>query len=272
MRTDIFKDVTARQNQVLWLLLAFQGGFMNTGGFLACHRFVSHMSGYGTYVGVGLGQRQYVEAFEMAIAPLFFLAGAIYSGWLVDRRIILQQEPRLQRGMISLAALNLFIYLGEFSGWLGTFGEPLVLQRGFLLLFALCFACGLQNGLFTGLTKGQVRTTHLTGPITDIGLNLVKVQTLERHDPGRALLWKLNVLRVKIVISFLSGSLIATLVFTQMTYEGFAVPAAISLFLIWYVRVLLKVGGGDSLEGDLASLLVHVESSAISDRTVTPPR
>lgn len=272
MRTDIFKDVTARQNQVLWLLLAFQGGFMNTGGFLACHRFVSHMSGYGTYVGVDLGQSRYLGAFEMAFAPLFFLAGAIYSGWLVDRRIILQQEPRLERGMIVMAALNLFIYLGEFSGWLGTFGEPLVLQRDFLLLFTLCFACGLQNGLFSGLTKGQVRTTHLTGPITDIGLNLVKARTLERHDPERASLSMLNVLRVKVVLSFLSGSLIATLVFTQMTYEGFAVPAAISLFLIWYVRIVLKVGGGDSLERHPASLLVHVKPSATPGGTVKPSR
>src|SRR4028118_954830 len=172
MRTDIFKDVAARHNQVLWLLLAFQSGFINTGGFLACHRFVSHMSGYGTYVGVELGQRQYLGAFEMALAPLFFLAGAIYSGWLVDRRLILQQEPRVERGRMTTAALNLLIYLGEFSGWLGTFGEPLVLQRDFLLLFALCFACGLQNGLFTGLTNGKVRTTNMTGPITDTGPRL----------------------------------------------------------------------------------------------------
>ncbi len=244
---------------------------MNTGGFLACHRFVSHMTGYGTYVGVEFGQTQYLQAFEMALAPLFFLAGAIYSGWLVDRRIALRQEPRLQRGMITMAALNLFIYLGEFSGWLGTFGEPLVLQRDFLLLFTLCFACGLQNGLFTGLTKGQVRTTHLTGPITDIGLNLVRTYTLERHDPERVRLSKLNLLRVKIVISFLSGSLIATLVFTRMTYEGFAVPTAISLCLIWYVRILLRVGGGESLDGDPSSLLVHVEPSATPDGSFMPP-
>ena len=59
-----------------------------------------------------------------------------------------------------------------------------MLQRDFLLLFALCFACGLQNGLFSGLTRGQVRTTHLTGPITDIGLNLTKVFTLGRGNRG----------------------------------------------------------------------------------------
>ena len=66
MRTDIFADVTERRNQVLWLSLAFQGGFMNAGGFLACHRFVSHVTGYGTHVGVALGREEYLGAFEMA--------------------------------------------------------------------------------------------------------------------------------------------------------------------------------------------------------------
>ena len=59
-----------------------------------------------------------------------------------------------------------------------------MLQRDYLLLFVLCFACGLQNGLFSGLTRGQVRTTHLTGPITDIGLNLTKIFTLDATTRG----------------------------------------------------------------------------------------
>ena len=72
--------------------------------------------------------------------------------------MLLGKEPNIEGGIITLAVLNLIIYLGEFSEYLGTFGEPLVLQRDFFLLFILCFACGLQNGLFSGVTKGQVRT------------------------------------------------------------------------------------------------------------------
>lgn len=237
---DIFKDVVARRNQILWLILAFQSGFMNAGGFLAVHRFVSHVTGYGSYVGVALAQKQYLGAFEMALAPLFFLAGAIVAGWIVDRRMILGQTPKIEEGIITLAVLNLIIYMGEFSEYLGTFGEPLVLQRDFLLLFILCFACGLQNGLFSGATKGQIRTTHLTGPITDIGLNISKIFTLQAGTPERAQLSAMNWLRVKIVAAFSSGSLIAALVFTELTYEGFAVPCAISLFLVWYVRKLTR--------------------------------
>jgi uncharacterized membrane protein YoaK (UPF0700 family) len=243
MRYENFVHVVARPNQFLWMLLAFQGGFMNAGGFLACHRFVSHVTGYGTYVGVAVGQKNYLGAFEMALAPLFFLAGAAYSGWLVDRRLMLGKEPRVQAGIITLAALNLAMYLGEVSGFLGDFGEPLVLQRDFLLLFCLCFACGVQNGLFTGLTKGQVRTTHLTGPTTDIGINLAKIFSLKRDDSHRASLVALTWLRVRIAFAFSIGSSIAALVFEIETYEGFAIPFLISLFLVWYVNRLLRFSG-----------------------------
>jgi len=240
MNNDGFKNVVAPRNQVLWLLLAFQSGFMNAGGFLACHRFVSHMTGYGTYVGVALARKEYLYSFEMALAPLFFLAGAIFSGWITDRRIIQEREPRIEGGIVILAILNLAIYLGEFSGYLGTFGEPLVLQRDFLLLFILSFACGLQNGLFVGVTNGQIRTTHLTGPITDIGINFSRIVSLPVHDPQRRQLSAMNWLRVKIVIAFSTGSMIAALVFTQVNFEGFAVPCATSLFLVWYVRTLMN--------------------------------
>ena len=80
MIMDVFKNVVARRNQVLWLMLAFQSGFMNAGGYLAVHRFISHMTGYGTYVGVALAQKQYLGAFEMALAPSSWRAPSSPAG------------------------------------------------------------------------------------------------------------------------------------------------------------------------------------------------
>ncbi|WP_165248732.1 YoaK family protein [Paludisphaera soli] len=244
MRTDVFKNVFGRRNQFLWLSLAFQAGFMNAGGFLACGRFVSHVTGYGTYAGVALGQRDYLIFFEMALAPAFFCMGAVYAGWLVDRRLLLGVEPLVERGILTLALANVVIWLAEISGYLGQFGEPLELQGDVFLLFALCFACGLQNGLFTGLTSGQVRTTHLTGPTTDLGLTAAKIWTLPRDDERRRPLVLANWLRTKIIVAFTGGSMIAVLVFPFVTHEGFAFPAVLSLFLAWYVRWLLHHGDG----------------------------
>ncbi|WP_435011002.1 YoaK family protein [Tundrisphaera lichenicola] len=254
-----FKDVIAQRNQPLWLILAFQSGFMNAGGFLACGRFVSHVTGYGTYVGVAFAQRNYLNAVEMGLAPLFFLAGAAYSGWLIDRRLMLGQRPRLLTGVVWLALLNLIICVGEDLGFFGTFGEPLLLQRDFALLFLLSFACGLQNGLFVGVTDGKIRTTHLTGPTTDMGINLAKIFTYRRDDPERGQLSALNWLKTKIAIAFSSGSMIATLVFSMMTYQGFAVPFVTSLGLIWYVHRLLKIGEGEPRQGQPLSVLIPVE-------------
>ncbi len=243
MRTDIFKDVTGPRNQFLWLVLAFQSGFMNAGGFLAVHQYVSHVTGYGTSVGLALGQRSYARAFELAVAPACFLLGAMSAGVLVDRRLILGKEPRVQLGLGILAFLNFVVYLGEYFELFGVFGEPLELQRDFLLLFILCFACGLQNGLFTTITGGAVRTTHLTGPTTDIGLYVVKVRTLAPDDPERKRLAMLNWVRLKIVIGFSSGSAIAALVFAWVNFEGFAVPCATGLMLLWQVRRRLTEAG-----------------------------
>ena len=52
----------------------------------------------------------------------------------------------------------------------------------------------------------------------------------------------MNSLRVKTAISFASGSMIATFIFSTRTYEGFAVPCAMSVSLVWYVNSLLKAG------------------------------
>ena len=262
MIAETFKNVLSPRNQVLWVLLAFQSGFMNAGGFLACGRFVSHMTGYGTYVGVSLGTTNWQNAFEMALAPLFFLVGAAYAGWLVDRRMILGEEPKIITGITAMAAMNIVIYVSEISGILGDFGEPLILQRDFVLLFCLCFACGLQNGLFTGITKGAVRTTHLTGPTTDIGIGLAKIFSHHRDSSERRELVALNWLRVKIVLMFSSGSLIAVLIFPTLGHEGFAIPGVTSLFLAWYARKLVKLSQGTRAEREEASLLVPAEVPA----------
>ncbi|MFO0956858.1 MAG: YoaK family protein [Isosphaeraceae bacterium] len=236
MRTDVFRDVYDRRNRILWLTLAFQGGFMNAGGFLVCGQFVSHITGYGTQVGMSMASQGLYAALEIGLAPLFFLAGALFAGWLVDRRLTQGREPMLRLGIIALATLNLVVFSGEELGLLGEFGENLVFQRDYILLFSLCFACGLQNGLFTSLTGGLVRTTHLTGPTTDVGLALTRLMAMGPGDPERGKLASTTWLRGQNIAAFSAGSMIATPVFTVLSYAGFALPFTTSLFLVAYIH------------------------------------
>ena len=239
---DYFNHILHWDNQVLWIALAFHAGFLNAGGFLACHRFVSHMTGFGTQIGVSVGFKEYLIAAEMVLAPISFIAGSGFAAYLIDRKIDKNSEPRLLQGILIMIFLNLSVFLGGITGFFGVFGEPLLLQRDFLLLFILTFICGLQNGLFVSLTSGQIRTTHITGLSTDIGLNLVRGWYMKEGSAKKVQSRKNN-LRIKTVLGFSIGSFIGAIIFKDVEYWGFFASSVISLgILFWTVKVSAKVG------------------------------
>lgn len=239
---EYFNHILHWDNQVLWLALAFHAGFLNAGGFLACHRFVSHMTGFGTQIGVSVSFKEYLIAGEMIFAPISFIAGSGLAGYLIDRKIDKNSQPRLIQGILIMIFLNLSVFLGGVTGFFGVFGEPLLLQRDFLLLFILTFICGLQNGLFVSMTTGQIRTTHITGLSTDIGLNFVR-QLYMKAGAAKKVHNQKNFLRIKTVLSFSIGSLIAAIIFKDVEYWGFLVSSAISLaILFWVLKMRNKVG------------------------------
>src|SRR4051812_2049393 len=82
------------QNVAIWLSMAFQAGAINAGGFLACHRFVTHATGFATLFGTEFTQGHLTTAFSMLSVPLFFLIGAMISGFFIDRRLRRNERPR----------------------------------------------------------------------------------------------------------------------------------------------------------------------------------
>jgi uncharacterized membrane protein YoaK (UPF0700 family) len=208
--------------------MAFQAGFLNIGGFMACHRFVSHVTGFATFFGYEVNQPDMGQAFGMLLVPLFFLFGCMLSGQLVDIRLKTQRNPRyyIVFGMMFclLALIVLFGKLGLF----GEFGESLQYSRDYALLAMLCLVCGIQNGTITTVSKSVIRTTHLTGITTDLGIGMMRF--LNRHqikepieNENRA-----NLMRLGIITFFISGSVVGGFVFQKMQYLGFLFPTLIS--------------------------------------------
>ncbi|MCB0363343.1 MAG: DUF1275 family protein, partial [Bdellovibrionales bacterium] len=66
----------SRSNLLVWLALAFQAGVLNVGGFLACGRFVSHLTGFAGFFGLEAARLRGLEALGMLTVPLFFLLGS----------------------------------------------------------------------------------------------------------------------------------------------------------------------------------------------------
>jgi uncharacterized membrane protein YoaK (UPF0700 family) len=230
-----------RSNSAIWMALAFQAGVINIGGFMACHRFVSHVTGFSTFFGVEFSNGQFERAIGMLLVPLLFLSGAILSGYLVDTRLRLHKKPKYYIVFGVMFVLILVVVVGGFNGMFGIFGEPLNNRRDYILLALLCLICGLQNATVSTVSKSIVRTTHLTGITTDLGIGIARVLNRHRIKGSVEEDMKANLMRVGIIFFFGAGSVVGGFLFAEAGYRGFLLPVAISGFLFgitFYFQVI----------------------------------
>lgn len=237
----MFKDTDSLyepRNMFIWFLLAFQGGNINTGGFLTVHRFVSHVTGFVTLAGVSGASQHWSEMLGMLLVPVSYLSGAMFSAWCVERRRI-QNETPLYSLVFSFMLISLsFVATGGALGFFGEFGEPLMLTRDYLLLFILSFTCGLQNAVISSASGAVIRTTHLTGLITDLGIGIVRIFSLKsglKHEVFA------NWTRTGIFCSFLLGSILGGMIYVRFQFFGFYLPVVICLFVALRLRAFKKL-------------------------------
>jgi uncharacterized membrane protein YoaK (UPF0700 family) len=221
----------SRTNLVIWLALAMQAGILNVGGFLACGRFVSHVTGFAGHFGMEAARSQWLAALGMLTVPLFFLMGSILCAVLVDLRLKTQRRP-LYEVTLGICSALIFILSGAGQvGFFGDFGKPLELQHDFTLLAILCLVCGIQNAMVTSVSKSIVRTTHLTGITTDLGIGIVRWLHRREHPQFGKEESKANVMRAGIIIFFGIGSMVGAWAFYNWEYLGFVIPGFISFGL-----------------------------------------
>ena len=218
-----------------WFLLAAGAGLINTGGFLACQRFVSHVTGFATMHGIDLAGGHWAGAISMAVVPVYFLLGCMFSAWVVDRRIQQGKNPLYALPLGVIALLLGFVALAGEQGAFGVFGEYTP-GLDHLMLAVLCLACGIQNAVVTTATGAIMRSTHLTGTTTDLGTGIVRSLLMPPGSPERRLERRFNWMRAGQIAAFIAGAYIGAYVFPQWRYLGFALPAGIALLsaaLIW---------------------------------------
>ncbi len=216
----------------LWGLLGFQAGFINSFGFLACQRFVSHVTGFGTQVGMSIGAGQYAFAIEMLGAPFFFIFGSFTSACLTVVREERGLPPRYD-GVIGLMPwMILACAVLGFAGVFGPFTETLLLPRDFVLLFSLSLICGMQNGCFTTMSHGQIRTTHLTGISTDFGTDLARSVFGRLEGGRRALVLQTNRVRMMTFFAFSLGAVLSAFMENRLGYLGLGIPVVTST-VVW---------------------------------------
>ncbi len=228
-----FTESVPHSVEVHWFVLAFLAGCVNAGGWMSCHRFVSHVTGFGTLAGIEFYNGASGSAFAILSIPAFFLLGAMVSGFLIES----QTESRGRylsysyvMGLVSIC-LGVVALGGRFS-WFGPFGEPADIWHDYMLQALLCGACGLLNAAVTSSSGGTVRVTHVTGLTTDLGLGIVRAAFRYKNgEPSLPLEVRINILRICSIISFIMGSATAAAIFYNFEYIGFLLPTTVAIYV-----------------------------------------
>lgn len=210
-------------------------GAVNAGGFLALRVYTSHMSGMLASVASFLARDQLPIALSAVGALLAFMGGAASTTLIVHWA----QRQKLT----SVYALPL---LGEAALLLlfGVLGDQLnikLFSTVSFLVVLLGFMMGMQNALITKISNFRIRTTHVTGMVTDIGIELGRlfcsgIARVGDKDATRANLVNLGLLAV-LVGQFFAGSLMGAFGFKHFgllfTVPLAAMLAAVALFPVY---------------------------------------
>ena len=131
--------------QLAWYNLAFTAGMINAGGFLACHRFVSHVTGFVTLSGVDFVRNSWRDGFAALALPGFFMFGAMTSAWFSEPRLDDQSPRSITPALILVATIMAAsIVLGRLGAF-GPFGITENILQDYLLLVMLSFACVMRT-------------------------------------------------------------------------------------------------------------------------------
>lgn len=221
----------------LGFVLAFNAGAVNAGGFLVLHTYTSHMTGFASQLADGMVLGNLNLLLNALGAILSFVVGAAVCAMLVSwgrqhhlhsvyaLPLLLEAGLMFPFGLIGAVTLN----------WHTPFAVPLT-------VLLLSFIMGLQNAVASKTSGGGIRTTHMTGNITDLGIELGKLLYWNhwsmvggnpvRHDP----------LKIKMVAgllgAFLSGGVVGAVGFSTIGFVC-VLPLA-ALLLVLSVPPLLR--------------------------------
>lgn len=190
-------------------LLALNAGFINAVGVLGLtHQVVSHLTGVSTFLSVEIVSANTQDVIHLILVIISFMLGAAYSG-LVIGNTALKLGRSYSVALLSESALLLVaLYL---------------LSNGMMAgHFFASAACGLQNAMTTTYSGAVVRTTHVTGLFTDLGVELGLRFRGQKIDVRKFILY------ITLIAGFLIGGIAGALLFGHYQFSAMLVPCALT--------------------------------------------
>ena len=190
-------------------VLTVAAGAINAVGFLGeHHQALSHMTGSVTVLGLELARAHYGAALHALAVLAAFFAGCLASG-----AIISQASLRLGRRYgVALSLESAVLFAAVFFLRRGAHAGD----------YLAALACGLQNAMVSSYSGSTMRTTHMTGMITDLGI------ACGHFLRGAGVDWHRFRLYGVLFLGFFAGGVAGALGYGRFGYDTLLFPAVLS--------------------------------------------
>ncbi len=197
---------TLKHNLQIATVLSFVAGIVNVTGFLSIHQLTTNVTGH-------FAQFMYdVENFNFWKGTIYFLyifsflLGSFSSSFLME---LFKENKRLNIFATPILIESLILIAIALTSNFTTIVYPHIIAC-FLL-----FAMGMQNSYVTKISNAIVRTTHLTGLFTDLGIELSQLFFPKTH-PNRKKISATIRLRLYIISFFFIGGIIGAICYSSL--------------------------------------------------------
>lgn len=190
-------------------ILAFIAGVVNVVGILGFgHEGITHLTGNTSRLADALAQWNGPEALHIASLLGAFVVGTVVSGFVIQDSA-LQLDRRYSVALLLESAL-LFVAV------------PLLKHRSPFGLYAAACAVGIQNAMASTYSGAVIRTTHVSGMFTDLGVSLGHVVRGLPVNKKRVLL------SLVVISGFLAGGVAGAIAFRFFDYAALLFPASLT--------------------------------------------
>lgn len=216
------REIFQPKNLLAWNLFCIGAGMVNAGAVMASGRFITHVSGTVTQIGLALSALDL--AIDCVVIVVAFVTGAGLAVLLVgDKR---RNAPASYVApLAATCALLVLAWLGGQLGLFGAFGSTEDTPTELGLIAMLACSMGLQNAGVALATGNAVRTTHLTGPSTDLGVSLARAFKEHGEEVRKEFAWA--GLRAVKVLAFTTGGVLGALIAGHVGFVVFGAAAGV---------------------------------------------
>lgn len=225
------KTRTLKHNLRIASLLSFVAGIVNVTGFLAIQRLTTNVTGHFAFFVDEIFKLDFWRGFIYFLYIFFFFLGSFASNLLVE---IISRKNENYVYIIPTIIESLILFFAAFAGHFFMSKNP------DLLAFCLLFAMGLQNSLVTTISNATVRTTHLTGLFTDLGIELSQL-FFYKHKEQKDKLFSSIKLRLTIISFFFIGGIIGGVFYSKIGLYVLTIAGATLLLGVMLDGLKLKL-------------------------------